>query len=92
MPTNKQLYEEMQAKRSAEHHEAERDRRWALVRAGLACIGWAAAGLVCYGFAFHTTDMSMVPIYQWGAYLITYGGISFTLLRTYRKGVDRGDW
>jgi len=36
--------------------------------------------------------MSMVPIYQWGAYLITYGGISFTLLRTYRKGVDRGDW
>ena len=92
VPTNKQLYEEMQAKRSVEHREAERDRRRALIRAGFACIAWAAAGLVCYAFAFHTTDMTMVPIYQWGAYLITYGGISYTLLRAYRKGVDRGDW
>ena len=31
MPVNKQLYEAMQEKRSAEHHAAERDRRWALV-------------------------------------------------------------
>ena len=92
MPIDKRLYEQMQEKRAAEFRDAERDRRWALIRAGVACLVWAALGLLCYGFAFHTTDMSMVPIYQWGAYLITYGGISFTLLRAYRKGVDRGDW
>jgi hypothetical protein len=92
MPINRRLYAEMQEKRAAEHRDAERDRRWALIRAGLACLMWAALGLVCYAFAFHTTDTSMVPIYQWGAYLITYGGISVTLLRAYRKGVDRGDW
>jgi hypothetical protein len=92
MPPNKQLYEEMQARRSAEHRDAERDRRWALIRAGFACILWAALGLVCYGFALHTTNVDTGRIYQWGAYIITYGGISFTLLRTYRKGEERGDW
>jgi hypothetical protein len=92
MPTNKRLYEEMQVKRAAEHRDAERDRRWAFVRAGLACLMWAALGLLAYGFALHTTDVEMGRIYQWGAYLITYGGVSYTLLRAYRKGSERGDW
>jgi len=64
----------------------------ALIRAGFACLGWAALGLLCYGFALHTTSVETGRIYQWAAYLITYGGISFTLLRTYRKGEERGDW
>ena len=53
---------------------------------------WAGLGLVCYGFSFHTTDAGMAQIYKWGAYVITYGGVSFTLLRAYRKGESRGDW
>jgi len=92
MPINKQLYEEMQEKRFAEHLRAERDRRWSLVRAGLACLMWAFLGLVCYAFAFHTTDMAMAQVYKWGAYLITYGGVFYTLVRTYLKGERRGDW
>jgi hypothetical protein len=92
MPINKRLYEEMQEKRFAEHRDAERDRRWAQIRSGLACLGWAALGLVCYAFAFHTTDAGMAEIYRWGAYVITYGGVSYTLIRAYRKGEDRGDW
>jgi hypothetical protein len=92
MPINRKLYEEMQAKREAEHVEAERDRHWSMVRSGLMCLVWAALGLVCYAFAFHTTDPTMGRIYQWGAYLITYGGVAFTLLRAYRKGEQRGDW
>jgi hypothetical protein len=28
---------------------------------------------------FHTTDKSMAEAKQWGAYLITYGGVSFTI-------------
>jgi hypothetical protein len=92
MPVNKKLYEEMQAKREAEHQDAERDRRWSLIRSGLACVMWAFLGLVCYGFAFHTTDHAMAEIYTIGAYIITYGGVSYTLLRAYRQGEKRGDW
>ena len=92
MPMNKKLYEELQVKREAEHRLAERDRQWAQVRSGIACLVWAALGLVCYAFAFHTRDAQMAEIYRWGAYVITYGGVSFTLLRAYRKGEDRGDW
>jgi hypothetical protein len=92
MPINKRLYEEMQARREAEHHDAERVRRWAFIRSGLACLAWAALGLVCYGFAFHTSDEETGRIFQWGAYIITYGGVSFTLARAYKKGEDRGDW
>jgi hypothetical protein len=92
MPPNKRLYEEMQVRRAAEHHAAERDRRWAMVRSGLMCLVWAALGLVCYAFAFHTTSEGWGKIFQWGAYLITYGGVSYTLLRAYRKGEERGDW
>jgi hypothetical protein len=53
---------------------------------------WAALGLVCYGFAFHTTDAGWAEICKWCAYLITYGGVSFELLRAYRQGEKRGDW
>jgi len=92
VPVNKRLYEEMQVKREAEHKLAERDRRRSLVLTCLGCFFWAFLGLVCYGFAFHTTDMGWAEIYKWGAYVITYGGVSFTLLRAYRKGSARGDW
>jgi hypothetical protein len=92
MPVNKKLYEEMQARREAEHVAAERDRRWSMIRSGLMCLVWAFLGLVCYAFAFHTTDQTAAQIYRWGAYVITYGGVSYTLLRAYRKGEERGDW
>lgn len=92
MPMDKQIYEELQRRNETQHRDAERDRRWSLIRSGLACLLWAFLGLVCYAFAFHTTDPMMAQIYKWGAYLITYGGVSYTLLRTYRKGEERGDW
>jgi hypothetical protein len=53
---------------------------------------WAFLGLLCYGFALHTTDASIGEIFVWLAYIVTYGGVSFTLLRAYRKGEQRGDW
>ena len=92
MPIKKRLYEEMQAKRATEHHGAERDRRWSLVRSGLLCLVWAALGLLCYAFAFHTADEASAQIFKWGAFLITYGGVAVTLLSAYREGERRGDW
>ncbi len=92
MPINRKLYEEMQAKREAEHRAAERDRAWSMVRSGLACLMWAFLGLVCYAFAFHTTDEGSAAIFRWGAYVITYAGVTYTLARAYLKGERRGDW
>lgn len=92
MPIKRELYEQMQARREAEHLAAERDRRRSLILSGLACLFWAVLGLVCYAFAFHTTDSGWAEIDRWGAYVITYGGVSYTLLRAYRKGEQRGDW
>jgi hypothetical protein len=92
MPIEKELYERMQRDRDAEHRAAERDRRRSLVVTCAACLVWAVLGLVCYAFAFHTTDTGMAEIYKWGAYVVTYGGVSFTLLRAYRRGEKRGDW
>jgi O-antigen/teichoic acid export membrane protein len=92
VPINKRLYEEMQAKREAEHYDAERERRWSMVFSGLQCLMWAALGLICFAFAFHTTDPGYAEIYKWGAYVITYGGVTFTLARAYQKGERRGDW
>ena len=91
MPIEKRRYEEMQVRHERDHRDAERERRWAMIRSGVACLLWAALGLVCYAFAFHTTDAGMAEIYRWGAYLITYGGISVTLARAYRQGQSRGD-
>jgi hypothetical protein len=42
--------------------------------------------------AFNTTDAGWGQIFKWGAFLITYGGVSYELLRAYRQGVNRGDW
>jgi hypothetical protein len=92
MPSNKRLYEEMHAKREAEHHDAERDRFWSMIRSSVMCLVWAALGLVCYAFAFHTTDAGYGEIYKWGAFVVTYGGVSYTLARAYLKGERRGDW
>ena len=92
MPMNKKLYEELQRKHEIDHVAAERERRWSFIRSGIECLVWMILGLVCYGFAFHTTDVGMGQIYKWAAYLVTYGGVSFTVLRAYRKGVERGDW
>jgi hypothetical protein len=92
MPINKELYEAMQRERDAEHKAAERDRRRAFIRTIAMCVAWTLMGCVSFGLALHTTDPGMAQVYRWGAYVITYGGLSFTLLRAYRKGEQRGDW
>ena len=92
MPIPKKYYEEMQAKRAEEHRRAERDTGRDLFRTGLMCVLWCVTGLVVFAFAFHTTDAGWAQVFKWGAYVITYGGVSYTLLRAYRQGEKRGDW
>jgi hypothetical protein len=92
MPTNKELYEAMQRQREREHEAAERDRRRSLLVSAALCLFWALLGLGCFGMALHTTDRATGEIYRGAAYIVTYGGVSFTLIRAYLKGEKRGDW
>jgi hypothetical protein len=92
MPIPRRYYEELQAKREAEHRAAERDKGRALALTGLACLLWCVLGLVSFGFALHTTDALLGEIFRWTAYVLTYGGISATLARAYVRGERRGDW
>lgn len=92
MPIPKRYYEELQAKRETEHKIAERDKSRDLFRTGLLCVAWCMAGLVVFAFAFHTTDLVLAEVFRWGAYVVTYGGISATLARAYLRGEKRGDW
>jgi hypothetical protein len=92
MPIPKRYYEELQAKREAEHRVAERDKSRDLFRSGVTCVAWCVAGLFCFGLALHTTDELLGQIFKWSAYIVTYGGICVTLARTYLRGERRGDW
>jgi hypothetical protein len=92
MPIPRRYYEELQAKRREEHRGAERDKTRDLFRSGVACVVWCVAGLVVFAFAFHTTDPVLAQVFKWGAYIVTYGGISLTLARAYLRGERRGDW
>jgi hypothetical protein len=92
MPIPKRYYEELQAKRQAEHRVAERDKSRDLLLAGLWCVLWCVGGLASFGLALHTTDPFLGEVFRWGAYIITYGGISATLARAYLRGERRGDW
>lgn len=92
MPIPKRYYDELQEKRQQEHRVAERDKTRDLFWSGVSCVVWCVAGLVVFAFAFHTTDPTLAEIFRWGAYIVTYGGISFTLARAYLRGERRGDW
>ena len=92
MPIPKRYYEELQAKRASEHRMAERDKARDLLRVALLCIVWCVLGLGSFGLALHTTDPFLAEGFRWGAYIITYGGISVTLGRAYLRGERRGDW
>lgn len=92
MPIPRRYYEEMQAKREAEHRAAEKDRNRDFIGTGLICLGWSAVGLLVFGFALHTTDPMLGRIFQWSANIVTYGGITVTLARLYLRGERRGDW
>jgi len=91
MPLPRHIQEELEAKRRAEHHAAERDRFWAHVRTALMCVGWSAAGLLCMGFGLHTTDPQLGQVFWKGGMVVGYAGILGTLVRAHSRARERGD-
>lgn len=72
--------------------KAERARRneWLVTATG--CVGWAAAGIWCVMWSFHTSDEALGGVAFFAGLGIANGGVIFTLLAAYRRGERRGDW
>jgi hypothetical protein len=92
MPIPREISEELQRRRFAEHREAERDKRWDYVRTALHCWGWCLLGLVLIGWSFHTTDDRFARIAFLAGLGVGNTGIIFSILALYRRGESRGDW
>ena len=92
MPIPAEIREELARRRSAEHREAERDKRRDYVRTAIVCWAWCILGLVFIALSFHLTDIVIAEALFWTGLGIGNAGIIFTLLALYRRGEKRGDW
>jgi hypothetical protein len=82
MASRRELYEARGRRNAAAERAARRRERWRLVRAGLACVGWCAAGLYLVAWSLHTTDEQAGRVAFWAGLLVGNGGIIATLLTT----------
>src|SRR5689334_6258974 len=92
MPRSRDTLEDFVERNADADVKAERARRndW-LVTAG-GCIGWAAVGIYCVMWSFHTSDDALGRAAFFAGLGIANGGVIFTLLAAYRRGERRGDW
>ena len=92
MPIPREISEELQRRRLAEHREAERDKRWDYARTALQCWGWCIVGLALIAWSFHSTEYAFARAAFWAGIGIGNAGIVFSILALYRRGEARGDW
>ncbi len=92
MPIPREISEELQRRRFAEHRDAERDKRWDYVRTALQCWGWCIAGLALIAWSMHATDYGFARAAFWAGIGVGNAGIIFSILALYRRGEARGDW
>jgi hypothetical protein len=84
--------EEIGRERLEQEREVTRAGWLELARVCLECLGSCALGLLCLGYALHTTDPSVGAVAWWTGMLIGYGGITLSLSTGYLRGIRRGDW
>ena len=92
MPIPRELREELEQRRRAEHGEASRDTMWDFIRAALECWVWLCLGVGLIAWSIHTTSQRYAGIAFWAGLAVGNGGIIFTILGLYRRGESRGDW
>ena len=92
MPIPRKYYEQLQARRAEETHEARAELRRDLVRSALLCWFWAALGIALILWSAHTTSMFYGRMAFVAGIGTGNGGVIFTLLGAYRRGEKRGDW
>lgn len=81
---------------AAERLETERQitrlYRRELVLTALACVGWCVVGLAFLGAGFAVHGVQKGWALVWSGMIVGYGGITWTLVRAYKRGEERGDW
>jgi len=84
--------ERIAAERLRTEREAERVYRREFLRATGECAGWCLAGLFLLMLSMHMSDPALAQIPFWGAFLVGYSGMSYSLITAYNRGTERGDW
>jgi hypothetical protein len=84
--------ERMARERLESERQVARGYRRELARVCAECLGSVFLGLVCLGYALHTTDRGTGAIAFWGGLVVGYSGIVFSLASAYLRGERRGDW
>lgn len=85
-------YERIGRERELASRQADRDRRWELVRVCAEIVAWTVLGLVIAGFAFRVTDFQLGMVFLYGGMVINVGGIAFAIASAHVRGEHRGDW
>jgi len=85
-------YERIGRERDLAGREADRVRRWALLRVCGEMIAWTAISLVVAGFAFRVTDVQVGMVFLYGGMVINVSGIGYAIGSAYLRGERRGDW
>jgi len=88
----KDEYERIARERLAAERDAKMETRRAFFAAALQCAGFCALGMFVMFWAFWASDVVLGRAFLYGGMAVGYAGMAFTLLRAYRKGLERGDW
>lgn len=92
MPIRRPDYDELIARREAEHRRATSDTFRDLAKTSLQMVGWVLAGWTFIAFSVHTTNEIVGRILWWTGLAVWIPGVLFALLAAYRRGERRGDW
>jgi hypothetical protein len=85
-------YERIGRERELVSRQADRDRRWELLRVCGELVAWTALGLVVAGFAFRVTDVQLGMVFLYGGMVINVAGIAYAIASAHVRGERRGDW
>ena len=85
-------YERIGQERAEAERDASRLTRIELLKASLQIIASCVAGLAIMFFAWWVTDPVLGKAFLWGGMAVGYAGMAYTILRAYRRGLERGDW
>ncbi len=91
-PSSPRSYAERIAEHARAHREAQRDARRDFYRLVLDLMISVAGGMLLLGLAVHSTDPETGKAYWWAGHALWVAGLTFSLMRAYRRAERRGEW
>lgn len=91
-PSPPRSYAERIAEHERAHREAQRAARRDFYRLVLDLAVSVAGGMVLIGLAVHSTDPATGKACWWAGHAFWVAGLTFSLMRAYRRAERRGEW